>query len=72
MWEVHVESLAVTDGALRAGIFVLWLRLVLLLRTFSDDQLMAALMNHAGANCNREQQVTFVCSSLTNCATIKR
>lgn len=49
MRNIHIESLAV-DNSFGGGILVLWLRLVLLPRAFGDYELMAALVDDAGAH----------------------
>lgn len=47
MRQVHAKPLIID---LFGGTLVLWLRLVLLLRTFGEDQIVTALVNNAGAH----------------------
>lgn len=48
MRQIHAEPLTI-DHFL-GDVLVLWLRFVLLLRTFGEDELMAALVDNAGAH----------------------
>lgn len=48
MWQIHAETLTI-DNFLR-DVFVLWLRFILLLRTFGENELMTALVDNTGAH----------------------
>jgi hypothetical protein len=55
MRNIYIEALTVDNFF--HGIFVLWLLLVFLLRTFGDDELMAAFVNNAGAHWGKKFRV---------------